>query len=540
MRTPRILAAAVLLGIVGSLLFAVWLSRVPALQRAGTLLDDAVVYPPDPMLSLPTLRDAAALERAQAALTPLADQTTNAAAQRMLGYAAAAAGDWYAAARALDAAAAAQPESRLGMWEAALAYEQMAQVIAAAPTEPLTPLFADAPISAPDHGIDTPYCQPGNNAACYVAATSFALPDLRLGPSAVITREVLFMHPPVEATTELRLPAAQPALSFLLGQDPFAGTWGTDGVTARIWVDGGTGPELAYERTLTAEDAAAGWQADWVDLSPWADRTVTLTLAIDGGPNGDISADWFGWGDLTLTTADAALYGMLAPEARMIAHRQAGGFTAEHMTIRAASELRAGEPEHALVWLERARQAGATDPAYELLVGQACQRVRAEPPLCTAWVAAAAGNRLVDVNFLADAWRTSDVADVEFTAPLICPELGDNLLCAAVTAQPVLERSAGYSQCLRLEAGARYTFSAWLQVADLPADGRWRALYIQGNRDGQPVGVGAEFRQGARDWQFYERTFTAPAYDNLACVYPLLFYDGGTGFIHAPSLVKLP
>jgi hypothetical protein len=194
----------------------------------------------------------------------------------------------------------------------------MLRAILRAPHASLMATLAAGQLDAPPGPIDTAYCHDQRPATCYFSATSFtqhyaAFPDL-----PEVTLPALFLHPPAKLSGALALPSDHPAIGFVLGLDPAARPWGSDGATFRVWVTApGHAPALAYERMIDGATIRQGWIADWADLAPWAGQPITLTIETAPGPANDFTADWYGWGDLVLTTADAARYAALLPEIRM-------------------------------------------------------------------------------------------------------------------------------------------------------------------------------------------------------------------------------
>lgn len=541
--SPLLRFALICGGFIASLVLFFWLGplfwRVISLQRAADLHSIALDQPANPMERLPTLRDAAALAQASAILAPLTPQHPT--TLQMLGELAAATQDWPAASDYFDAALRQQPVSPLRAWQAALAYEPMAQLLVSAPQIDLMPMLSTATITAPTPPISTPYCAQPPFDSCYVALTEFILPEPRAFPATVVSRPTIFMHAPAQLSMPLTVPVTATALTMRIGLHQDARAWPSDGAHFRVWVTAdAAAAELAYEYLLLPDVAAQGWQADWVDLSRWAGQTVTLQLDVSGGPRDDTQADWYGWADLRLTAVEAAPAQLLDPTTRLRERWEHGGFALNQFVSQANRALRSGEPEQALLWLARAELLDPTDASYQQILGQTCQRLDTSEPQCAAWLAAANGNWLIDVPFVTNSWRTSADSVAIFTAPVICPELGEQLFCAQIEISTQGERSSSFSQCLRLEAGATYTFSAWLRVDELPPGARWRGLYLQGNVDGQVRGVGSEFRENPTEWRFFERTFQALTYDGLTCFHPLQLFEGGIGWIHAPSLIKLP
>jgi hypothetical protein len=164
----------------------------------------------------------------------------------------------------------------------------------------------------------------------------------------VITAPVLFLHAPAQVKYTLTLPLEPPALYFLLGLDPAVRDWGSeandtlpsDGASFQLWVEATQEPAtLVYEETIDAPTAIRGWVPGWADLSPWAGKTITLVLGTGTGAAGNGNADWFGWGELSLTTVEAARYAAEVPRVRKIqAWRQANLTEEQVMRWEEASE----------------------------------------------------------------------------------------------------------------------------------------------------------------------------------------------------------
>ncbi|MFO7536447.1 MAG: glycosyltransferase family 39 protein [Chloroflexota bacterium] len=108
--------------------------------------------------------------------------------------------------------------------------------------------------------------------------------------------EVIFMHPPASAAYDLHLPALPTALSFRVANDPASWEWGGDGSTFVVTIttpDGHT-TEL-YRHHVSNEPADREWHAAYISLADYAGQPVRLTLATEGGPQGDVTGAWAGW-----------------------------------------------------------------------------------------------------------------------------------------------------------------------------------------------------------------------------------------------------
>ena len=180
------------------------------------------------------------------------------------------------------------------------------------------PDLASAPIDAPALPIDTPFRRNAQPQTCYVGLTTFTQGYAHPQGGAEVTADVLFMHPPARVTLSHPIYADHPVLHFLHGLDPNVRELGTDGATFQVWVQPASSPAvLVYERTVAGTTGRQGWVAGWADLSRWAGQTVRLVLRTTGGPANNLVGDWYGWGNVTLTTREAAQYSLIAPEARM-------------------------------------------------------------------------------------------------------------------------------------------------------------------------------------------------------------------------------
>lgn len=362
---------ALVLLLSAGLLGAGWRAAIPWLlwaynvEQAGRLMDRGLTWPePRHVDSLPLVADERALEQALGHLgAAIRWRPDHPHAYRLAGWIYMARHEWPRAAEAFEQARRLAPQNPMADWEAGLAYEQMALVVASAPATPLTRRLADAPVEAPDAPVDTPFCRPNAPQSCYAGLTAFRLPYAGGGDATVEEHQVFFLHPPAKARLSVRIPADRPALRFLLGLDPQAHAWGTDGAVFQLWVEPPDGPaHLLFERHVTGEEARAGWVPGWVDLSPWAEQQVTLVFGTAPGPAGDATGDWFGWGDVTLTTIEAARYAALTPLARMKAAWLDGGFDGGIILVRGDEARQAKRYEEALRWYDRALR---TDPLAE-------------------------------------------------------------------------------------------------------------------------------------------------------------------------------
>ncbi|MDQ7030890.1 MAG: tetratricopeptide repeat protein [Ardenticatenia bacterium] len=334
-----------------------WLLWTYNVYQAGRLLEQGLVWPePRHVDTLPQVVDQSALDRALGHLSAaIRWRPDHSYAYRLAGQIYLAQEAWDKAVQAFEQARVLAPRHPIVDWETGLAYEQMERAIREAPSTPLIPRLAWAPVEAPDTPIATPFCRPSAARTCYMGLTSFRLPYADTGDPTPVELPTLFLHPPAKVRLRLDIPPEQPALRFALGLAPEAREWGTDGATFQIWVEvPGEEARMVFERHVSAEEAEQGWWPAWADLSLWAGRQVVLILGTAGGPSGNTVGDWYGWGSPALTTPRAARYATLAPEARRRAAWLDGGFDGNALLDRGDDARRAKQYEDAFTWYNRA------------------------------------------------------------------------------------------------------------------------------------------------------------------------------------------
>jgi hypothetical protein len=294
------------------------------IQRAGGLMDTGLVWPTPRLVdSLPQARDAQALDQALAYLDDaVRRRPDHPHSYRLAGQIYAARADWERAAAMLEQARARAPQNPLYAWEASLVYNQMQRVVEQTPHASLMDMLASGHLIAPGQLVKSLFCSDKGAASCYFGRSVYTQPYAAFSDDAAAELPVLFLHPPASLEQTLLIPPAQPALSFVVGLDPVAREWRSNGATFRVWLipPGGT-QQLVAEITLDRATALRGWVPGWADLTPWAGQTVTLKLESHPGPADDLNDDWYGWGDIALTSGNAARYATLLPKQHMIQAR---------------------------------------------------------------------------------------------------------------------------------------------------------------------------------------------------------------------------
>jgi hypothetical protein len=143
------------------------------------------------------------------------------------------------------------------------------------------------------------------------------------------TRPVLFEHPPETGKAEIIYSAQVPqdgALRFGIGLSPevWSPSMG-DGVSFQIYVADPDAPQegrMAFVRHVNPKSNISDrrWRNFLVDLSPWAGRTVHLSLITDAGPNGNWNFDWAGWSELQVVSVAPGYFAAHKPENAIVGY----------------------------------------------------------------------------------------------------------------------------------------------------------------------------------------------------------------------------
>lgn len=342
-----------------SLLFGLALWFRPTLlaaynvERAGRLMDIGLTWPePRVFDSLPLSQNDAALQQALGHLAAaLRWQPDSIHAYRLAAQIYAAQQAWPQAAEVLDRAQALDENNTLLAWDRALVYEQIWRQLRVAPGESLVPALEHAEVVAPSTPIETPFCRNGRTETCYSARTTFSQPLATSQRGPEIAADVIFLHPPAELHLAQMIPQAQSTLFFLMGLDPRARGWGSDGAGFQVLVQDGEGPVTpVYDVTLDALTVSRGWTPATVDLAPWAGKTITLILRTTAGSAHNTTADWYGWGNVSLLSAAQARLALLEPEAHTRAAWTTSGVDPSTFQARAEEALRRNQYMAAASW----------------------------------------------------------------------------------------------------------------------------------------------------------------------------------------------
>jgi len=143
------------------------------------------------------------------------------------------------------------------------------------------------------------------------------------------TRDVLYEHPPesgkVETIYRVTVPQAG-ALRFAIALSPQV--WSPekgDGASFQVYI---TDPDTSQEGQFVFvryinpkyNPSDRRWRNFMVDLSPWAGRTVNLSLITEGGPAGDWAFDWAGWAELQVVSVEPGYFDSAQTENAILRH----------------------------------------------------------------------------------------------------------------------------------------------------------------------------------------------------------------------------
>jgi len=312
LRTLRLL----LLFIILPLIFSAfpWVIWSTSLSRAGSLIDNGLTWSqPHFADSIPSVSDEQALE---AALRYLQVATywrpDDPQAYRLAGWIYMAQKDWLNAADSFTKAWNLQPNSLLYSWERGLAFEQMIKELANMPIMPVN-----------------------------------------LGAS----NEQLRCIP---ITVDVWVPKENTAFLFDFTVNSYKSLSESSQVILQIWVRspeyGWNDGVLFFQRRATASEVESDGMVDWVSLSSFAGKKVSLTLDVKFSDSGADELEHWGcqWKRVILTTQRAAEYVVRLPYSQMLASWLGVGYDYDVMLAAGDSERKIGNYREALRWYERA------------------------------------------------------------------------------------------------------------------------------------------------------------------------------------------
>lgn len=142
-------------------------------------------------------------------------------------------------------------------------------------------------------------------------------------------RSVLYEHPPQGGKAEIIYRVAVPetgALRFAIALAPEV--WSPekgDGVSFQVYVTDPNAPDegqFVLVRYINPKHNPNDrrWRDFLVDLSPWAGRTVHMSLITEAGPRGDAAFDWAGWAGLQVVSVEPGYFGSVQTENAVLRH----------------------------------------------------------------------------------------------------------------------------------------------------------------------------------------------------------------------------
>lgn len=142
-------------------------------------------------------------------------------------------------------------------------------------------------------------------------------------------RIVLYEHPPESGKVEIIYRVTVPdagALRFAIALSPEV--WSPergDGASFQIYVAEPDAPQdgqFVFVRYINPKHNPSDrrWRNFLVDLSPWAWRTVNLSLITEGGPASDWAYDWAGWAEPQVVSVEPGYFSSARTENAILRH----------------------------------------------------------------------------------------------------------------------------------------------------------------------------------------------------------------------------
>jgi hypothetical protein len=98
-----------------------------------------------------------------------------------------------------------------------------------------------------------------------------------------------------------------------------------DGTTFQIYLSEADSPQEGrpiFVRYINPKHNPSDrrWRNYLIDLSPWAGRTVHLSLSTEAGPAGDWAFDWAGWADLHVVSLEPGYFASIPSQGAILRH----------------------------------------------------------------------------------------------------------------------------------------------------------------------------------------------------------------------------
>lgn len=197
---------------------------------------------------------------------------------------------------------------------------------------------------------------------------------------------------------------------------------------------------------------------------------------------------------------------------------------------------RAASIAESLRWYGLAETLEPTNAELWLNIGQICQNNRSVGAVCDRFLAHNEFSWLVDPKFAfgQSAWRFNRQEGASYEI-VDCPNMAAKKCAMARIDAVTSPHGTSWQQCLTLEPGRQYRFSAWIKAE---TSEEWRPLYFQGSMNGTPKGFSPKgANTGSLDWAYWAYDLTAPEFDNnRACFHPVRLLGLGQVWFHSPAL----
>lgn len=244
--------------------------------------------------------------------------------------------------------------------------------------------------------------------------------------------------------------------------------------------------------------------------------------------------------NVTVRHGLAFIYWQIGEDEHALQEWERAGYTGDDFVV-FAHQLPQQLVEIRYRWYHLAEKLKADTTILWLDLGVSCQREQTrDDELCQHFLVNNNQNWLVDTDFVFNrtAWLLNRREGVAYEIGP-CSNLTEKRCAVVSITDKVPEFGASWYQCGYIESGKQYRFSAWLKVI-ISGDGQWRPLYAQGNIDSETRGFWPGDQEGSIDWQYWERTFTAPEFDNgRACFHPIILKGQGKSWFHSATLTQI-
>lgn len=227
-----------------------------------------------------------------------------------------------------------------------------------------------------------------------------------------------------------------------------------------------------------------------------------------------------------------------ATQAAILAEWQAAGLTSQDMVAVGDQSRTAKSYDQALAWYKRAAGAEPGNKSIWAEIGKLCQDSIRDRETCELAAAHNPGGMFVSADFASseplDSWHTNGGHEAKYNIAE-CPDVPGRK-CAHVSSSG--KAQVGFFQCMHLEPGRQYDYSAWLK-AQIDIGSKWRPLYVGGRMQGKDEAywLGSGYETRSADWSNLQFKFTAPDFDEgIACFYPVLLEGAGQVWFHSAKL----